>query len=169
MKNGYANGGMQRKMEEKLKIIMGRLPATRKEFEEYIQILKQCELEFAQLCQKIEADLEYVSGMKSSIEELTKRSESLLNKNNHLEETIKTMVPFTKENLMQIHREMRSEIDVLQYQNIANNQRIEREKNEMNERLRKLSNDNYNLQNRINNLEKQVHKNDMAAFVRNKK
>lgn len=159
-------------MEEKLKIIMGRLPATRKEFEEYIQILKQCELEFAQLCQKIEADLEYTSGMKSSIEELTRRSEALLNKNNHLEETIKTMVPFTKENLMQIHREMRSEIEVLQYQNIANNQRIEKEKHEIHEieeRLRKLTNDNYALQSRVINLEKQIHKNDMATFVRNKK
>lgn len=156
-------------MEEKLKIIMGRLPATRKEFEEYIQILKQCELEFAQLCQKIETDLEYVSSMKASIEKLTKHSELLINKNDHLEETIKTMVPFTKENLMQIHRELRSEIEVLQYQSIANNQRIEREKHEMEGRLCKLSNDNYELQNRINNLEKQMHKNDMATFVRNKK
>lgn len=156
-------------MEGKLKEIMGRLPATRKEFDDYTQKLKECEIEFAQLCERIENDMKYVSDMKTRIEKLTKLADSLVKKNNDLEETIAFMQPFTKESLMQMHRELKTEIEVLQYQHMISDQSILNEKNKVLDRESKINSDLHNLLNRVIVLEKNQHKNDMAAFVRRKK
>lgn len=156
-------------MEGKLKEIMGRLPATRKEFEDYIQKLKECEIEFAQLYERIENDMKYVNDMRTRIEKLTKLTDSLINKNNYLEEAIASMQPFTKESLLQMHRELKGEIEVLQYQHMISDQSMLNEKNKVLDRESKINSDLHNLLNRVIILEKNQHKNDMAAFVRRKK